>query len=144
MPEFVMDHGTREAAKRFKALDAFTQGYIEAMFFTECHADNPELEDATFEDLAAESLAAIIEECKDFQESNERNLGMAYDYAPAAYDANRAGNDFWYTRNGHGTGFWDRQFGGLRTETIGGRLSEAAEACGSRDVYRGDDGKVYV
>jgi hypothetical protein len=34
MPEFILDHGSPEAAKQFKALDAFTQSYIEAMFFT--------------------------------------------------------------------------------------------------------------
>ena len=144
MPEFVLDYGTRDAADKFKALDSFTRGYIEAMFFTECHADNPELEEATAHDLAPETWETILVDCASFQESSAETLGRAYDYAPTEYDDSRAGNDFWYTRNGHGTGFWDRGFGDLRTETIGGWLSRDATAFGSCDLYRGDDGLLYL
>ena len=35
MPEFVLDLGAPEAAEAYNALDAFTQGYVEAMFFAE-------------------------------------------------------------------------------------------------------------
>jgi hypothetical protein len=40
----------------------------------------------------------------------------------------RAGHDFWLTRRGHGTGFWDRGLGKL-----GDRLSEAAKVYGDDD-----------
>lgn len=144
MAEFILDHGTYEASQAFKALDSFTQGYFEAMFFTECHSDNPELDEAAFSDLVPDTLAAIIEECRDFQKLAAADLEKAYDYAPAHYDAERAGNDFWYTRNGHGTGFWDRGLGDLRTETVGGRLSRDAKSFSSRDLYRGDKGLLYL
>lgn len=39
------------------------------------------------------------------------------------------GADFWYTRNGHGVGFWDRDY----DEEIGDALSSASEAFG--EVY---------
>ncbi len=144
MPEFVLDHGTAEASKNFRALDSFTRGYIEAIFFTECHGDNPELEHATFADVSVEMLAKIAEDCAGFQQLADADLQKAYDYAPASYDSERAGNDFWYTRNGHGTGFWDRGLGDLCTETVGGRLSRDAESYSRCDLYRGDDGKLHL
>lgn len=38
----------------------------------------------------------------------------------------------------HGTGFWDRGLG-----AIGDKLADAARYS-ERNVYRGDDGKVYI
>ena len=63
--------------------------------------------------------------------------GVTGKYERSAYDESRAGNDYWYTRNGHGTGFWDRGLGEL-----GDKL---AAACRYREVnmVRGDDGLIY-
>lgn len=52
----------------------------------------------------------------------------------------RAGHDFWLTRGGHGTGFWDRGLGEL-----GERLSEAAKVYNEGPhVYEVEDGMVDV
>ena len=51
--------------------------------------------------------------------------------------------DLWLTRNGHGTGFWDRYTGG-RGDEIGDILTGIAESLGNVDLYVGDDGKVYA
>ena len=59
--------------------------------------------------------------------------GLASEWEPAQF-----GHDFWLTRNGHGTGFWDRGMAG------GDRLTELAEAYGETSLYVGDDGKLYV
>ncbi len=48
------------------------------------------------------------------------------------------GHDFWLTRNGHGTGFWDRGLG-----DVGDRLSKRAEGAGTSDAYVGDDGRIH-
>lgn len=48
------------------------------------------------------------------------------------------GHDFWLTRNGHGTGFWDRGLGEL-----GEQLSDTCETFGSCDPYVGDDELIY-
>jgi len=48
------------------------------------------------------------------------------------------GHDIWLTRNGHGTGFWDRGMGRL-----GDWLSERACALGECTLYQGDDGFLY-
>lgn len=135
MPEFVLETSgivhmnqplPMSYALQWCDLDTFTQGYIECLFFTsECpqvetrefrtkafrrRLDNGQADgvlpcDVGFGDLASEALADIIADCKAFQEANAGLLGQAYE---RDYDAAQAGRDFWFTRNGHGVGYWDR------------------------------------
>lgn len=51
----------------------------------------------------------------------------------------QVGSDFCLTRNGHGTGFWDRGMG-----ERGDRLTAAAKPYGTQDGYVGDDGLLYL
>ena len=51
----------------------------------------------------------------------------------------QCGHDFWLTRNHHGTGFWDRGY----PDALGDALTEAAHCESQRDLYIGDDGKIY-
>jgi len=147
MPEFRMNGAS---APEFKALDAFTQGYIEALFWTSCEVGEFDPENGSplpqtfgFTDLAPGSLAEIVTECKQFQEANAETLGKVYesgkDGGESAYTDEMAGHDFWLTRNGHGAGFWDRGLGDL-----GDVLTKAAHESGESDAYLGDDGKAYV
>lgn len=53
----------------------------------------------------------------------------------------QAGHDFWLTRNGHGTGFWDRP--DVYGEEKARELSALAETFGVVDLYVGDDGRIY-
>lgn len=53
-------------------------------------------------------------------------------------DPGQFGHDFWLTRNGHGTGFWDRRNGDL-----GAWLTQQAEAFGEYDLYVGDDLMIH-
>lgn len=145
MPEFHLD--VHDAYPSWRALDEFTQGYISGLFFTEMEhgtdsdSHNHEVHsslpgDVTFADLAPEALAACIEDCRDFQEANEALLEQAC--AVDGYSMERAGTDYWFTRNGHGAGFWDRGLG-----EVGDKLSDACRYS-TVDVYLGDDGKVYL
>ena len=139
MPEFVLDHGSRDTANRFAQLDSFTQGYIEALFFTDTGTgDDGELEHATVDDLAPSAWEKIIADCKRFQELNRADLDEACDFD--GYDEQCCGNDFWYTRNGHGVGYWCRDEIG----DMGDRLTYAAKRFGEVDFYRGDDGLLYL
>lgn len=138
MPEFILDHGTPAGAATFKSLDSFTQGYVEAMFFTECNSDNPELEYATVADLAPETLARIIADCNAFNLAADVWLNKAYQ-RDSVYTMERAGHDFWLTRNRHGAGFWDRGLG-----AAGDELTKHAHSFGSCDLYRGDDSLLYL
>lgn len=48
------------------------------------------------------------------------------------------GHDLWLTRNGHGTGFWDRD---LPYKDV---LTGKAKSLGESDCYIGDNGKIYL
>jgi hypothetical protein len=48
------------------------------------------------------------------------------------------GHNLWLTRNGHGTGFWDRGLG-----TLGDDLANAAHALGECHLYVGDDQSLH-
>lgn len=152
-------HGVQ--SRQFSDLDEFTQGYIEAMFFCECtplaerdEFETPEFQhrieegtsdgtipaDSCFGDIHPTSLESIIEDCREFQEKNREGLEQACDIGRIdGYNMRRAGNDFWYTRNGHGTGFWDRDEIG----DFGDKLADAARPW--RELYVcWSDGKVHV
>lgn len=148
-------------------LDAFTQGYVEALFFTEeerlCEESGREMpavefnmstmesrfvggDSPGFADLAPDTLAAIIDDCAAFQTANAVDLAQAY--AETNYDAEQAGRDFWFTRNGHGVGYWDRSeldwfAASDNSKKLQDTLSAACRDDGV-DVYVGDDGKVYA
>jgi hypothetical protein len=138
MPEFEMPFKDNADCDQFDTLDEFTQGYVSAIFWTECNDDRRDegLADMTFADLPPKVLADIIAECDDFQVANARSLSKAYG---DRYGEGMAGADFWLTRNGHGAGFWDRGLG-----KHGEDLTKAAKAYGSSDAYVGDDGKLYL
>lgn len=155
MAEYILD--TSGAEKEFAALDAFTQAYIEALFWTEeapgvsteewlatdDHDGGSIPGDVGFADLAPEALAAIVADCAKFQADNAADLEEAttggHGQNGRDYTLASAGHDYWLTRNGHGAGFWDRDLG-----DVGDRLSAKAGECPSIYVYLGDDGKVYV
>lgn len=139
MPEFILDHGSPEASRTFRALDSFTQGYIEAAFFTETgYRENGDLENATVAELAPETLADIVADCAAWQAQHESLLALAYDRPD--YSPEQAGRDYWFTRNGHGAGFWDRK--PLEANGLGEQLSQACRYS-EKDMYRGDNGLIY-
>lgn len=51
------------------------------------------------------------------------------------------GHDFWLTRNRHGAGFWDRDFG---TEESRQALTKLSDVFGEIDLVMGDDGLLYL
>jgi hypothetical protein len=175
MPEFVLDTAGQAArpksykgfgvdrALKWSDLDAFTQGYIEALFFTENEPGTsredrlttrgtvrkPWEHDASegrqkdmpgdygFADLAPESLLAILGDCQKFCAGPYRQVELCDENTP---DEAQAGRDFWYTRNGHGCGFWDGDW----PEPYATQLTDACKSFGEVDIYLGDDGKVYL
>lgn len=138
MPEFQMPIGdTQESHAQWNNLDPFVRGYIEAMFFCEANPDNPEMEHAEFADLSFAAMMTICADCNAFQMENQDDLDGAYNLYQM--DDDQLGRDFWFTRNGHGVGYWDRDM-----DDLGDRLTEGAHKFGEQWVYRGDDGKVYI
>ncbi len=140
MPQFELDRGTAESADAFDRLDIFTQAYIEAMFWLatdwadQDESGNPnEHPEWDVGMLAHETVAAIVADCSAFQSANAEDLAEAGDDA-------QNGHDFWLTRNRHGAGFWDRGY----DKAISDRLTADAHAWGEADLYRGDDGRLYL
>jgi hypothetical protein len=126
---------------------AFLRAYIEcALWSTTGPEEEPHacenLDDLfSAEDIAPECLESMRADCDDFIAANADDLR---DYCEKMRSEEwsgeeRAGHDFWLTRNGHGAGFWDRGLGDL-----GDRLADAARVYGGVDLYPGDDGKIYA
>lgn len=118
-------------------LDAFTRQYLNtALWFSSDTGDEPLHRNYEVGDIAVATLQEAKRECEDFQEAQRELLEQAYQ--TPGYDEESAGHDFWLTRNGHGTGFWDRGLG-----EVGDKLSEVCKPYGSVDLYVGDDGKIH-
>lgn len=133
MPEFIIDLGTETGEAIYNAMDAFTKGYTEAIFWL---LDDELPKDLTVSDLSQDAIDEIVADCRVFQEAHKADLEGAY---RTGYDEHRAGVDFWLTRNHHGAGFWDRGLG-----DVGARLTTSAHTYGSRDAYQGDDKLLYL
>lgn len=131
------------------SLDDFTLAYIRAALWSshdESTPDGGEPMDENYEasDLAPGALRKIILECARFQTTHAADLALAYAQYPVTEEYSGpmcAGHDFWLTRNGHGCGFWDRD---ELDADLAIRLTDAAKACGTSDLYVGDDKKLYV
>ena len=143
-----------EDTHSFADLDAFTQAYIEAMFWTseapgvsteewqatEDHDEGSIPGDVGFGDIAPQALASIMADCAAFQALPSWQAAMADEACEG--DESQGGHDFWLTRNRHGAGFWDRGNGVWPDK--GKALTDDAHAFGEVDCYLGGDGKVYV
>lgn len=123
-------------------METFFDAYVTAALWSSMDESTPqggEPMDSNYtkQDIESYTLEKMQDDCMRFILDNRDELGRAMDYK-IGYDFPRAGHDFWLTRNGHGTGFWDRDLG-----EIGGNLTEGAQAMGEYNLYVGDDGKIY-
>lgn len=137
MPEFILPLDSHEAAQRFKSLSLLAQGYVEALFFTSTGPDDDDLAHAPFDDLSTDALDEIIADCDTFEALADPLLAQI---DIDGYGSTEAVRDFWYSRSGAGTGFWAREDLG----DLGDQIDAIADAFRHRDLYRGDDGKLYL
>jgi len=125
-------------------LDSFTRAYVECALWSSmdnADASGGEPLDANYaiEDIAPEALARMVADCEAFQRDN------ASDLEACDLGTERAGTDFWLTRNKHGSGFWDEEYRReKRANEALKRLTEAAFAWRECDLYIGDDGRIYL
>ena len=114
--------------------DDMVVGYIEALKWTE------NLEDY---DLSDRAMDFIKIDCKVFlQQATALGLvdGLPSDYGKGGASlSEQFGYDFWLTRNGHGTGFWDRNLGDL-----GVALPLLADTFGTKHAYLGDNSELEI
>ncbi len=156
--------------------DPFTKAYLEAMFWTNewdgvddgdatkddlngfsrlCEDEDGDTfvkHDYGYYDISEEALDRMVAECDKFQE-------LAGDFI--LNNETQAGHDFWLTREGCGTGFWDRELwrgekvkdgvdGDYTTwkpaeydTTIQDYLTELSRAFKESYMYVGEDDKLY-
>jgi len=123
-------------------LDDFTRAYIEAALWSTNDESTPAGGEALennygLDDIAPETLAKIVADCAKFQAENAADLATfsLHQFKAAVH----GGYDFWFTRNGHGAGFWDGDW----PEEAGERLTAASEKFDEVWLYVGDDGNIY-
>lgn len=116
MPEFV----SQAAIKAGEGLDTFTRAYIMAIYFTETEGRSSEYK------MTERMRKLVIRDCERFQEANRELLGPL-----SNEEIEHAGHDFWFTRNGHGSGFWD----GGWMEPEASVFTNYSEEVGQFDVY---------
>jgi len=122
-------------------MDKFTEAYIEcALWSSMDDLDEPLDKNYGPDDIAPEALARIEADCTKFQEENKVALSC-YEHPLYSADA-LGGHDFWLSRNGHGSGFFDRT--DRLPKEVCDRLQEAACKFRECDLYVGDDGLIYL
>lgn len=124
----------RQGHVRAPRLDSFTNAYFETALWSSTDESNdqggdPLDENYNVEDIAPETRAKMIADCADFQDRYADLLTAAENI-----DSERAGHNFWLSRNGHGAGFFDDDLD---------ELQEAAKSYGEFNLYVGDDGQIH-
>lgn len=123
-------------------VEEMIRGYLDTIEFTDAAYTDDECHKA--DRFSDEAIAAARGVCEKFRSDN-RGL---YDVAIAAGATEwQIGSDLWYTRNGHGVGFWERKIYdvlGPGERKLGDELSGAADVMGVSDAYLGDDGKIHL
>lgn len=76
-------------------MQEFMKAYVGAICFTE-----------EISKIEKDQEDQIKKDCKIFFEQNEKLIKSSYRGIDAD-PISKAGHDFWMTRQGHGTGFWD-------------------------------------
>ncbi len=123
-----------------KRIDApyFLRGYLDTALFTTdptppsgCDYVESGRADELFPALPAWFVDQAIKDCEAFETANAALLSQAG-------DSWQNGMDFWYTRNHHGVGFWDRDY----PDEVGDGLTLAAHKCGEHYLLAEDFGLV--
>lgn len=110
-------------------MDAFTSAYIECALWASTDDSGDPLDLNYGEgDIDPQTRDEMIADCKRFQDENSDDIAT---YEGIITCAEKAGDDFWLNRNGHGCGFWD----GAWPEESGGRLDKASKAFGEYNLY---------
>lgn len=117
----------------------FVNGYMECMLLLITDADGDGDDTLTFDDLWETHRNSIVADCEAFYADNRVDLDT---YCERLGRTMRdAGQDFYLTRNRHGSGFWDRDY-----STDSGyvtRLTAASHDYGETFEAIGEDGQIF-
>ena len=111
----------------------FRDAYITAALWTSDDIFGMPLDmNYTTGDISGELMDQMIEDCAAFLAKAD----IPDNLLP------QAGHDFWLTRNGHGSGFWDRPE--IYGEEKARELTALANTFEVVELYVGDDGRIYA
>jgi hypothetical protein len=114
-------------------IESTLRGYVACALWSSTDDNGDPLDDGRdYDDIPPETLAKMRADVTSFVTTNRADINRS------ALDDEQIGHDFWLTRNGHGTGFWDRGIG-----AVGNRLSTACKAFSNACLYLGDDEQIY-
>ena len=129
--------------------DRFLAGYLECALWLTYDEEGAPVPSASFPPVTA--LALKEDAYSWFVRNVELLDGVEPDGRTGKWEL--AGHDFWLTRNGHGCGFWDGDWGPTEKagtpadwfpKTAADMLTIASKEAGNLDTYIGDDGEVYA
>ena len=90
------------------------------------------------EDFSGISFDRLRREAELFESVCREILNKYRKSVPDTYTMEKAGHDFWMTRNRHGVGYWDRGLG-----ECGTLLTQKAHEYEEVNLYVGDDGQIW-
>ena len=112
--EFIRTHAMLTAAQ-----ETFFRAYIEAVYFTDTGGSE---QPPHYAELSVHFLREAAQDCRKFYNVYSQVFGR--------HNIEQAGRDFWLTRNGHGTGFWDHP--DIYGESAAQELTRACEFAGEQ------------
>lgn len=125
----------------WKTISPFYSSYCQTAIWASANlgdyatGDNPEpLDDLgyTISDITENGADRATVDCVLFMALNREDIG------DEKQNLERAGHDFWMTRNHHGAGFWDGDW----PEEAGQRMTKWAETFGELSLIEGDSGHL--
>jgi hypothetical protein len=123
--------------------DEFLQAYLDCALWSSVDMDTGEALDDYYstDDFTPEAMQLITDECRSFFDANIGDIRYGCVATNLRFsDSERAGHDFWLTRNGHGAGFWDGDW----VEPRAARLTAASKAFGETTILPNDNGKLEI
>lgn len=123
--------------------ECFADGYVEAMAWLAWHENGSDM-GVSLSVVPDEVIQQAASDAGEFYRDNQSLIAQAVREHCARRSGLCAfvetlGHDFALTRNGHGTGFWDRGYG-----KVGDLLSDACRPYGPSGIYVSDDKTVEL
>jgi hypothetical protein len=118
------------------AIEKLWNGYASAILFAEMDSDTEEPLDENYSisDFDEETVTSSKNLIRKFYVENKNAIEKS------GIDLDTIGNDIWYTRAGHGAGFFDHNL----DEEIENKLTKGAKALGEYPSVETYDGKISV
>ena len=139
-PDFETDSIRSDVKEIIDNADTFFTDYLVCAMWSSMDDDGNPLDDNfSVYDFDIDTLTTMQADCNRFQEENESLIEKYLDdEGKKPYEVGHdPGHNFWLSRNGHGSGFFDEG------TPEANQLQEIAREYGPVELYIGDDGKIY-